>query len=200
MLELDTALTQAHGSLQFNLLGRRERDVLRLYQRADLALEHASIQTRMIARALADATAQQAPQDWLAAEAVGGAIADLLDMAVDTLDAHLVRIRKGDLTGGMPIDLDRLARLQEAVAVRSAEYEDQVRFGGWIYLGEVVALATQMITDLSAPAADLELLHETEHPHLACPTSLFIGTKPGTANQANKRSTRTAAGRPSDCT
>lgn len=164
LLELDTTLTQAHDSLQFNLLGRRQRDVLRLYQRADLALEHASIQTRMIARALADATAQQAPHDWLAAEAVGAPLADLLDLAVETLDAHLVRIQKGDLTGGLPIDLDRLARAQDAIAARSAAYDDQLRYGGWIYLGEVVALATQMITDLSAPAATLEVFPDASRP------------------------------------
>ena len=88
----------------------------------------------------------------------------LLDMAVETLDAHMVRIRKGDLTGGMPIDLDRLARLQDDVAAQSATHDDQLRYGGWIYLGEVVALATQMITDLSAPAAELEVLPVTDHP------------------------------------
>ena len=114
LLELDTTLSQAHDSLQFNLLGRRQRDVLRLYQRADLGLEHASIQTRMIARALADATAQSAPQGWLGAHALGAPLSDLLDMAVDTLDAHLGRIREGDLTGGIPVELDQLAALQDA--------------------------------------------------------------------------------------
>ena len=164
LLDLDTTLTQAHDSLQFNLLGRRQRDVLRLYQRADLALEHASIQTRMIARALADVTAQQAPHDWLTANAVGNPLADLLDIAVETLDAHLVQIRKGDLTGGFPIDLDRLARAQDAIAARAADYDEQLRYGGWIYLGEVVALATQMITDLSAPADALEVLPVVDPP------------------------------------
>jgi uncharacterized membrane protein YgaE (UPF0421/DUF939 family) len=156
LLELDYAMTQAQESLQYNLLGRKQRDVLRLYQQADLALEHASIQTRMIARALADATAQEAPHDWLAPDALGSALADLIDMAVETLDAHMGRLREGDLTGGLPIDLDRLAELQDAIAVRSAVYESSLRRGGWVYLGEVVALATQLITDLSAPAAQRE--------------------------------------------
>lgn len=157
LLELDSSLSQAQESLQFNLLGRQQRDVLRLYQRADLALEHASIQTRIIARALADATAQQAPQDWLEPAALGTPLANLLDMAVETLDAHLARLRAGDLTGELPVDLDRLAGLQDAIAVRSAAYEHTLRPGGWIYLGEVVALATQLITDLSAPAAQLDV-------------------------------------------
>ena len=158
LLELDTTLSQAHDSLQFNLLGRRQRDVLRLYQRADLGLEHASIQTRMIARALADATAQSAPQGWLGARALGAPLSDLLDMAVDTLDAHLGRIREGDLTGGIPVELDQLAALQDAVAERSAAHEADLRHGGWIYLGEVVALATQLITDLSTSPAQLEVI------------------------------------------
>jgi uncharacterized membrane protein YgaE (UPF0421/DUF939 family) len=156
LLELDNALSQARDSLQFNLLGRRQRDVLGLYQRADEGLEHAAMQTRVMARAFADATAQEAPQSWLAPEALGGPLADLLDMAVETLDAHLARIRDGDLDGGQPLDLDRLAQLQDRIAVSSAVWENELRYGGWIYLGEVVALSTQMITDLCAPAAQLE--------------------------------------------
>jgi uncharacterized membrane protein YgaE (UPF0421/DUF939 family) len=156
LLELDSALTQARESLQYNLLGRRQRDVLLLYQRADLSLEHASMQTRVIARAFADATAQQAPLGWLAPGALGAPLANLLDMAGEALALHLERIREGDLTGGQPIDLDRLAELQDAIARRSSDYEQQLRPGGWIYLGEVVALATQLITDLSAPTARME--------------------------------------------
>lgn len=154
LLELDQAISQAQESLQFNLLGRRQRDVLRLYQRADLALEHAAIQTRMVARALVDATAQQAPHDWLAPGALGIPLAALLDMAVETLDAHLARLREGDLNGGLPVDLDRLANLQEAIAAQAGAYEPSLRPGGWVYLGEVVALATQMITDLSVSEVD----------------------------------------------
>lgn len=156
LLELDDAITQAQESLEFNLLGRRQRDVLKLYQRADLALEHASIQTRMIARALADATAQQAPQDWLGSTAVGIPLADLLDLAVETVDAYLEQLSEGELTGGLPIDLDRMAALQDQIAAASSPYEDSLRHGGWIYLGEIVALATQLITDLSVPAASPE--------------------------------------------
>jgi uncharacterized membrane protein YgaE (UPF0421/DUF939 family) len=162
LLELDTALSQAQESLQFNLLGRKQRDVLRLYQRADLALEHASIQTRMIARALADATAQEGPQGWLAHEALGAPLADLLDMGVETLDAHLGRLRNGDLTGGFPIDAARLTGNQSDIADRAAAFDVELRQGGWIYLGEVVALTTQLITDLSAAADQLEVLPEIE--------------------------------------
>ncbi len=158
LLELDNTLSQARESLQFNLLGRRQRNVLGLYQRADLALEHASIQTRMIARALADATAQEAPQGWLAGAALGGPLADLLDLGVETLDAHMTRIREGDLTGGLPVDNVRLTGFQAAIGARAARYDDELRQGGWIYLGEVVALATQLITDLSVPVDQLEIL------------------------------------------
>jgi hypothetical protein len=77
-------------------------------------------------------------------------------MAVETLDAHLARIRDGDLTGGQAPDLDRLSRLQDRIAVCSEDWEIELRPGGWIYLGEVVALATQMITDLCVPTAQLE--------------------------------------------
>jgi uncharacterized membrane protein YgaE (UPF0421/DUF939 family) len=164
LLELDSTLSQAQESLQFNLLGRRQRDVLRLYQRADLALEHASIQTRMIARALADATAQDAPQGWLAHEALGAPLADLLDMAVETLDAHLARLREGDLTGGFPIDAARLTGHQSAIAIRGGAFDAELCQGGWIYLGEVVALATQLITDLSVPADQLERAPEIAAP------------------------------------
>jgi uncharacterized membrane protein YccC len=151
LLELDNALSQARDSLQFNLLGRRQRDVLGLYQRADEVLEHAAMQTRVMARAFADATAQDAPQDWLAPAALGEPLANLLDMAGETLGVHLDQIREGDLAGGQPIDTARLAHLQDAIARRSSDYEQQLRPGGWIYLGEVVALATQLITDLSLP-------------------------------------------------
>jgi hypothetical protein len=135
--------------------------VLQLYQRADLALEHASIQTRLIARALADATAQQAPQGWLAHEALGAPLADLLDMGVETLDSHLARLQEGDLTGGFPIDAGRLTRHQSTIAIRGGAFDADLRQGGWIYLGEVVALATQLITDLSVPADQLETVPET---------------------------------------
>jgi hypothetical protein len=142
------------------VLGRRQRDVLRLYQRADLALEHASIQTRMIARALADVTAQDTPHDWLANDGLGAPLADLLDMGVETLDAHISRIREGDLTGGLPIDTERLTGLQTAIAQRADSFDPQLRRGGWMYLGEVVALTTQLITDLSVPADQLEIVPE----------------------------------------
>ena len=161
LLELDATLVQAQESLQFNLLGRRQRDVLRLYQRADLALEHASIQTRMIARALADATAQEAPHGWLEYAALGAPLADLLDMGVETLDAHLERLRDGDLTGGFPIDTVRLTGHQSSIAARAGAFDAELRLGGWIYLGEVVALTTQLITDLSAPADQLERISDT---------------------------------------
>ncbi|MEZ4506461.1 MAG: aromatic acid exporter family protein [Thermomicrobiales bacterium] len=167
LLELDTALNQARESLQFNLLGRRQRDVLGLYHQADLALEHASIQTRMIARALADATAQDAPLGWLLGDALGAPLADLLDMGVETLDAYLTRIREGDLTGGFPIDTERLTGYQAAIARRAADFDGELRPGGWIYLGEVVALATQLITDLSTPADQLERVPNVESFELA---------------------------------
>jgi len=167
LLELDTALNQARESLQFNLLGRRQRDVLGLYHQADLALEHASIQTRMIARALADATAQDAPLGWLLGDALGAPLADLLDMGVETLDAYLTRIREGDLTGGFPIDTERLTGYQAAIARRGADFDGELRPGGWIYLGEVVALATQLITDLSMPADQLERVPNVESFELA---------------------------------
>lgn len=156
LLELDATLGQARESLQFNLLGRRQRDVLELYQRADQGLEHASMQTRLIARALADATAQHAPHGWLARDALGTPLADLLDLAVETLSIHLEHIREGDLTGGAPVDFERMSELQSAIAKCAADYDAELRHGGWIYLGEAVALATQLITDLSAPSAAAE--------------------------------------------
>jgi len=176
LLELDSALSQAQESLQFNLLGRRQRAVLQLYQQADLGLEHASMQVRLLARALADATAQHAPQEWMAAGALGGPLADLLDLAAETHHAHLERIEAGDLTGSQPVDFDRLADLQQAVVTRAAEFEAELRPGGWIYLGEVIALATQLITDLSVSPDQL----------------------PAAQPSAISRSMRTVAGRPSD--
>ncbi|MCA9858280.1 MAG: hypothetical protein KC438_01090, partial [Thermomicrobiales bacterium] len=160
LLELDRALDQAQESLQFNLLGRRQRDMLKLYQQADLALEHASIQTRMIARALADATAQDAPQEWLGPHALGEPVAALLDMAVETLDARMTMLHDGNLTGGLTVDLERLSACQSAIAERSGPLEHQLRQGGWVYLGEVVALATQLITDLSVPATRFDAAPE----------------------------------------
>lgn len=151
LLELDATLNQARDSLQYNLLGRRQRDVLELYHRADLALEHASIQTRMMARALADATAQAAPHDWLAHDALGAPLADLLDMGVESLDARIARLRNDDLTEGLPFDTERLTRHQTALVGQAGAFEHELQQGGWIYLGEVVALATQLITDLSLP-------------------------------------------------
>jgi uncharacterized membrane protein YgaE (UPF0421/DUF939 family) len=164
LLDLDTALDQAQESLQFNLLGRSQRDILRLYQRADIALEHASIQTRMIARALADATAQDAPHDWLARDALGEPLADLLDLGVETLTAHLERLREGDMTSGALVDAAHLTRLQAAISERATAFDAELRRGGWIYLGEVVALTTQLITDLSVPADRMEVLPELDGP------------------------------------
>lgn len=134
------------------------------------------MQVRLLARALADATAQHAPREWLAADALGGPLADLLDLAVETHHAHLERIEAGDLTGGLPVDFDRLAELQQAVVARTADFEPELRPGGWIYLGEVIALVTQLITDLSIPPGQL----------------------PATQSSASSRSMRTVAGRPSD--
>ena len=103
----------------------------------------------------ADATAQEAPHDWLAAEALGGPLADLLDMAVETVDMHMDRLRDGDLSGELPLDLDRLAGLQDAIAMQSARFEPS-----WRTAPDQPARAQPAGAGTPEPAADQASLEE----------------------------------------
>ena len=157
LLELDTTLSQARRACNSTCSAAGSEMCCGSISGQIMALEHASIQTRMIARALADATAQDAPHGWLAREALGAPLADLLDMGVETLDAHL------DAHPGRRPDGGLAGRHGAADAISGCRLPSvrqrsiaELRLGGWIYLGEVVALATQFITDLSVPADPLE--------------------------------------------
>ena len=145
------ALTQARESLQYNLLGRRQRDVLLLVSTGRYRSGACLDANAGDCRAFADETAQQAPQGWLAPGALGEPLAVSIWPVNRSNRISTGFVRAISPAGSRSISTE-LAELQDAIARRSSDYEEQLRPGGWIYLGEVVALATQLVTDLSAPA------------------------------------------------
>lgn len=143
------ALERAEESLRYNLQARSLRATLEDYLLAELSLRHASIHTRMISRALSDATGQQAPQAWLAPEALGGPLAELIDLAYDAVTARTDRIRAGTIDVVIPMPNDPVMRCQDAILQAAQRWETELAHGGIFYMGEIVALSVQLITEMS---------------------------------------------------
>lgn len=150
---VDTALQQAEDSLTYNLMGANQREVLQMYRRIGEALEHSSLQTRIIARSLTDATSSPSSAigrpEWLEPDALGVPLANLLDDALLALQIFLRPLNEGD-SSPRSISVDGIATSRQELIAVAGDSMDLIVPDGWILLGAIVALATQLVTDLSA--------------------------------------------------
>ncbi|MCC6943092.1 MAG: FUSC family protein [Thermomicrobiales bacterium] len=155
---VDTALQNADESLTYNLMGKNQREVLRVYRRIGEALEHSALQTRIIARALTDATstapAGSGRPDWLEPSVLGEPLAELLDEVHLALQTFLLPLDEGDAKP-VPITVAGMAQKRQELNAVAKSSLDLIAPDGWILLGAIVALSTQLVTDLSAVPTDV---------------------------------------------
>ncbi len=148
------AIDQAEISLKYNLQARRLRETVAHYHRTERDLEHATVHVRMMTRAAADATAQAAPHDWMAPAALGIPLANLIDIAASAMSARVGWIRDGDLTKAVPLDADGLMANQDLLLSVARGWDAQLSRGGVFYMGQIVALCSQLATELSDSNGD----------------------------------------------
>ncbi len=156
--DTEIALKNAEESLTYNLMGADQREVLTVFRRIGEALEHSALQTRIIARALTDATASPphgaSRPAWLEPDGLGEEIGALLDEALVALQTFLRPLDAGD-SRPQSIAVDGIARQRQVVTEAAAASLDLIAPDGWILLGEIVAISTQLVVDLSAVPTDV---------------------------------------------
>lgn len=150
--EVQIALERAEESLVYNLPGRRQKPALARYRRANRALEHAAIQSRVIARTVTDCVSSadsiEGRPTWLAPEALGtplanhlSAIALLLEQFIDLPDDPVRRTAQNPLVLEVQ---ERRRELSDAVAARF----EQLLPDRWVLIGEIISISDQLVVDL----------------------------------------------------
>lgn len=158
--EVDHAIRRAEESLAWNLFGRRQRPALARYRQAALALEHASIQTRLLARttndALATARGDSLRPRWLEPGALGAPLAELMADNARTI-ASLATAATDPSTATNAAALQQGGALRRAnLMAAAAEHEADLEGEGWVLLGELAGISSQMQVDLAHLAAHPE--------------------------------------------
>jgi uncharacterized membrane protein YgaE (UPF0421/DUF939 family) len=157
--EVDTALANAEESLTYNLMGTNQREVLSIYRQIDKAMEHAALQSRIIARSLTDAVAScpdgVARPVWLQPEALGNPLAGMLDEALTALDLFLSPLDTESAQRPRVISTDGIAAQREVVYRAGMDAFEVLLPDGWVLLGEIVGVTTQFVTDLSSVSTDV---------------------------------------------
>lgn len=133
----NAALGQAEESLRYNRFARDRYDEMSRLRDASRALEHSAIQTRVITRSIVTAYEESAAE-WLSPDVFGRALADLLGR-----NAALVRFVGGGRVGVRP-ERSATSRLQEDMLAYWQARADR----GWLYAGEVLAMAERMAKEL----------------------------------------------------
>jgi hypothetical protein len=139
LVSANAALAQAEQSLRFNRSRRQRGDDLSRLRDASLALEHSAIHTRVITRSIATAF-QERVAGWIAPEQFGLALADLFGR-----NTALVRRVGGDRSRVRPAPA-ATAELHEQMRAYWQERADR----GWLYAGEILAVAERMANELQA--------------------------------------------------
>jgi uncharacterized membrane protein YgaE (UPF0421/DUF939 family) len=135
----NAALGQAEQSLQYNRFSPGRNDEMARLRNASRALEHAAIQTRVMARSIVTAFEEDAA-DWIAPDQFGRSLADLLGR-----NAALVRCVGGGRVTVRP-DPAVTSGLHEAMRAYWQARADR----GWLYAGEILAMAERMAKELNA--------------------------------------------------
>lgn len=156
---VQTALEQAEESLIFNLQGRRQKPALARYRRANRALEHAAIQSRVISRTVTDcvrsASDGRPRPAWLEPGELGlplanhlSAVAVYLEQFIDLADNPAARSNGDSFAQELA---DRRREVSEAVAARFAHLLPD----RWVLIGEIVSISDQLVSDLVHAANDI---------------------------------------------
>jgi len=157
--DVDTALGNAAESLTYNLMGSSQREVLAVYRQIDKAIEHSALQARIIARSLTDAVATSAngklAPAWLQPAVLGIPLADLLDEALAALNIFLSPLDTDNPQRPRQISTAGIAAQRELVYQAGMDAFELLLPGGWVLLGEIVGVTTQLVTDLSAVSTDV---------------------------------------------
>ncbi|CAN5816661.1 hypothetical protein BH20CHL4_BH20CHL4_03630 [soil metagenome] len=150
---VDTALGNAEESLAYNLMGSNQREVLAIYRQIGRTMEHSALQSRIIARSLTDAVAASNDNDlrpgWLQPATLGNPLADLLDEALAALRIFLMPLDTETAQRPQAISTDGITAQREVVNRAAMDAFELLLPDRWILLGEVVGVATQLVTDLS---------------------------------------------------
>lgn len=153
--EVQIALDHAEESLRFNLPGRRHQPALERYRRANRALEHAAIQTRVISRTVTDCARIAGSAVWIGPVALGTPLANLFS-AISLYLEHFLDLADGP--AGRRDDAGLLAeiqeRRQEASDAAAARLTDLLP-DRWVLVGEILSVTDQLVADLAHAAADL---------------------------------------------
>ncbi|GIW03524.1 MAG: hypothetical protein KatS3mg059_0144 [Thermomicrobiales bacterium] len=162
--DVEDSITRAEESLKYNVLAGRQRAKLAVYHRANRALEHAALQTRVICRsmveALETAKAGELRPGWLEPERLGVPMANLVSALAVALDHFLSLIdapRESLEDEALAADVQR--QRQEVMAA-AQEFLGALMPEGWAVLGQALALSDQLVTDLTAAANELGRLNQ----------------------------------------
>jgi uncharacterized membrane protein YgaE (UPF0421/DUF939 family) len=147
------ALDRADESLQFHVLAARHQGTVNTYARANHALEHAAIQTRVIARTVSDISLANPP--WIAPDRLGQPLAMLLSATATALTNFLTLV---DAPGDQAAFLDSIAIAKErrlALATVTSQTPTDASPAEWSLLGGVLTIAGQLVSDLESAAGEL---------------------------------------------
>lgn len=158
------ALVRAEESLLFNLFARQQRERLAVYRRANRALEHAAIQTRIIARSVADATST-APSAfhaaWTRAPAVRAQASEMVAALAVALHRFIDLADDPDHPAAFHAAVAEVRRQRIDCAV-AARLSADLCPDGWILLGQLLAVADQLAADLADAASALAALADDD--------------------------------------
>jgi uncharacterized membrane protein YgaE (UPF0421/DUF939 family) len=138
------ALSRAEESLRFNMRAVRQRDQLEQFQSKVQTLEHTAIQVRSLSRTLYDAILA-GDTAWLAPDALGGALGDLVRAAAAVLAAfgsgHDLAQARSEFTRAR-------ARFAQRAQTNTALLVPR----GWEQVGGALAILERLVDDLSGAA------------------------------------------------
>lgn len=158
---VDEAIGNGEESLKYHLLNRKQLATLQVYHRTSRALEHASVQTRVISRAIYDITRQsnddQQPT-WIRPSALGAPLAEVFSATSVVIDHFMTLVDTPRDTSDDDVLTADVTRACQHTALLAPEYMETLVPDGWPLLGEVLALSRQMATDLSEAANEIGLL------------------------------------------
>ncbi|GIW04446.1 MAG: hypothetical protein KatS3mg059_1066 [Thermomicrobiales bacterium] len=161
--DVEDSITRAEESLKYNVLAGRQRARLAVYHRANRALEHAALQTRVICRAVVEALemaqAGQPRPGWLEPERLGTPLANLISALSVALDHFLSLIDAPRESLEDEVLATEVQRQRKEVMAAAQNFLGELMPEGWAVLGQALALSDQLVTDLTAAANELGQLN-----------------------------------------
>lgn len=167
--KVDDAIGSGEASLKYHVLNSRQVITLEVYRRASRALEHAAVQTRVMSRAIHDATRLDSDDirpDWISPDALGIQIADIFSAISVSIDHFMSLIESPRETTDDEALANDVHRCSRQLTLLARDHFDSLIPDGWTLLGEVIALSGQLATDLTRAANEIgTLTHQTVRTH-----------------------------------